>query len=382
MKTIDELLQISSQEFLQKFWNKNPLFIKNSLPTISKLATKSDFIEMSYDDYFETRMVIEKGGEYPWQLIHGPFKEKDFTQKSRQQTLICHKINLYHEAFNDLAKTFQVIPKWEFDDVMATISDKDASLGAHIDNYGVFIIQGSGKRKWQLQVNPEKGYKPDLDIRLLETFNPTHEYILEPGDVLYIPPHVAHHGITMEESISYSVGFKSLNYDGIFNYWTSESLPLIDEYDFYQTSYTKEVADPLELTANTVDDMHAHFMQNILNKNNFEISLLKYLSRATGEIESNENYTSGELTSFPKTTTILKDENTQCLYRKKEEQIYLAVNEALYLLNESSFKAIAPILNIDHFTPVLLSSLIQEDNSLICELLNTGAFYLNDETEA
>ncbi len=204
--------------FLKNYWNKKPCLFKKAVPYVQDLGNTSDFLEMSYDPDSETRMVIQSGGDYPWQAKLGPFIKSDFKEKSLW-TLICHNLELVNEDFQQLKKNINFIPDWHFDDIMATVSNKGSSVGAHVDDYSVFIIQGSGKRRWLLEENPNLDYYPDLDVRLLTKFNPKFEWILESGDMLYLPPNVAHHGISLEDSISYSIGFKSVRYNNlIVNY--------------------------------------------------------------------------------------------------------------------------------------------------------------------
>jgi 50S ribosomal protein L16 3-hydroxylase len=185
---MDKLFKgISPATFYKEYWNKKPMLFKNALEKTEDLGDFSDFFEMSYDADFETRMVFESGGEYPWQAKVGPFKKSDF-KKNALWTLICHNLECYNEDLYNIKENLNFISAWNFDDVMATISKKGASVGAHVDDYSVFIFQGKGSRKWLIETDPDCTHVPNLDIKLLENFNPTIEWILEPGDMIYLPP--------------------------------------------------------------------------------------------------------------------------------------------------------------------------------------------------
>lgn len=276
----------STEEFMKKYWNKKPVLIKNAVRDISKFADFEDFMEMAQDGEFETRIVYEKGGDYPWQAKVGPFKKKDFKSKALW-TLICHNLELINSDFFKLKQNVSFIPEWHFDDIMATISKKDASVGAHIDDYSVFIIQGKGRRKWLLEENPNHEYFPDLDIRLLTHFNPKIEWVLEPGDMVYIPPNVAHHGISLEDSISYSLGFKSVRYKDLLDVYVTNIMAELEESSFHDPKMGIQ-KDRFILENYVVDQVHCELMTLMKNETHFKEAFLSYLSRPKNEVAKNE----------------------------------------------------------------------------------------------
>ena len=268
---------ISVEIFLNEFWNKKPLLIKNAIPNAGTLASLEDFIQMAQDEDFETRLVLESEGKYPWQLIHGPIPKK-FFKEHKQWALMCHNLNLLAPEFFELEKSVSFLNKWKFDDVMAVCSMPGASVGAHIDNYNVFILQGQGRRLWQLELNPKKDYIKDLDIRLLQEFKPDMEWTLNTGDIIYIPPGVAHHGLAQVESISYSIGFKSFETDKLLDYYTSEFMASFDGH-FILDEKAAPVADPFLVSQNEMQKYFTSFKEQIINEETFSKSFSKWATK-------------------------------------------------------------------------------------------------------
>ena len=281
--------ELLPKEFLNIYWNKKPLLVKHAIKNPQEYAAVEDFIEMSKDEYFETRIVYEKGGEYPWQAKNGPLTDEDF-RSDALWTLICHNLELLNSDFFELKKNVRFIPDWNFDDIMATISKKGASVGAHVDDYSVFIIQGMGSRKWLLQENPNPEYLPNLDIKLLKEFHPDIEWILEPGDMIYIPPNVAHHGISLEDSISYSLGFKSIRYKDILDHHITQVIVNVDEASFHDKAICAQ-SDSFLLQDYVVENIYNDLLKFMDDKVIFKNSLLMYLSRPKNIIENNVDIT-------------------------------------------------------------------------------------------
>jgi 50S ribosomal protein L16 3-hydroxylase len=204
---------MSSKDFLKNYWQKKPLLIKGAVPNASELASTENIIEIAQDENFETRILRETGGKSAWESSSGPFEENELSiSKNDKWTLMVHNLELYFDDFRKLKSMIDFIPSWQFDDIMSTYSVNGASVGAHIDNYNVFIFQGSGKRQWFINESPNTEYIKDIDVKILSNFESKYDYILEEGDLIYIPPGVAHHGVTIDESISKSIGYKSLDY--------------------------------------------------------------------------------------------------------------------------------------------------------------------------
>ncbi|RLA65512.1 MAG: cupin domain-containing protein, partial [Epsilonproteobacteria bacterium] len=164
--TIEQFLGgITPENFLQNYWQKKPLFVKRAFSNVDHLATPQDLLEMAQNENFETRMVTMAREEIPWDAMLGPFTKNQFPRNEKDKwTLIVHNLELYFKEFRQIKDMLNFIPTWQFDDIMSTYSVKGSSVGAHIDNYNVFIFQGMGKRHWQINENPDETYIENLPI--------------------------------------------------------------------------------------------------------------------------------------------------------------------------------------------------------------------------
>ena len=205
---------MTQQEFLDQYWQKKPLVIRQAFPDFKSVISPNELAGLAGEPRIESRLVIEKGVGGSWQLIDGPFSDKDFSVLPKSHwTLLVQDIDKHVPETREILMPFSFIPNWRFDDLMVSFAPKQGSVGAHTDGYDVFLLQGMGKRKWQVSAGPL--HKPALlenvDIQVLADFEPEQEWLLEPGDILYLPPHYGHHGVAMEDCMTFSIGFRAPN---------------------------------------------------------------------------------------------------------------------------------------------------------------------------
>ena len=205
---------MTQQEFLDQYWQKKPLVIRQAFPDFKSVISPNELAGLAGEPRIESRLVIEKGVGGSWQLIDGPFSDKDFSVLPKSHwTLLVQDIDKHVPETREILMPFSFIPNWRFDDLMVSFAPKQGSVGAHTDGYDVFLLQGMGKRKWQASAGPL--HKPALlenvDIQVLADFEPAQEWLLEPGDILYLPPHYGHHGVAMEDCMTFSIGFRAPN---------------------------------------------------------------------------------------------------------------------------------------------------------------------------
>jgi 50S ribosomal protein L16 3-hydroxylase len=205
---------IDIKTFLSEYWQKKPLVIRQALPDFINPLSADELAGLAMDEDIESRMVFETPQKAPgWQLKRGPFVESDFAKLPQTHwTLLVQAVDQVIPEVACLLDHFNFIPQWRVDDIMISYAVKHGSVGPHYDNYDVFLYQASGKRKWSLTTkncNTTNALK-DVDLRIMETFEVEEEHILEPGDMLYLPPHVGHHGLSLDDDcITYSFGYRS-----------------------------------------------------------------------------------------------------------------------------------------------------------------------------
>ena len=201
-----------ADEFLQEYWQQNPLLIRQALPGYISPISPDELAGLALEEEVESRLVV--GGGNNWSLRHGPFTEQDFLDLPQQDwTLLVQAVDLWVPQVRQLLELFAFLPLWRLDDVMVSFACPGGSVGPHFDQYDVFLLQVAGTRRWQIggQCDGSTPLKADCQIRMLESFSSREEWLLEPGDMLYLPPGIAHWGVAESECLTYSIGFRSPN---------------------------------------------------------------------------------------------------------------------------------------------------------------------------
>ena len=212
--------------FLRDYWQKKPLLISNAFPNFKDPLTADELAGLALEAEIESRLISNLGGSNNWTLRHGPFTEDDFSIPEHNWTLLVNAVDHYLPAAKKLLSAFRFIPDWRMDDLMASYASDQGSVGPHYDNYDVFLIQGVGQRRWltgqYCQGNEALLDHPDLKI--LQQFHKKQEYLLKAGDILYLPPRIAHWGIAEGQAMTYSVGFRSPSYSEMISHWCDHLL--------------------------------------------------------------------------------------------------------------------------------------------------------------
>lgn len=200
---------LSPQEFLDNYWQQKPLLIRQAVPNISTPFDPEELAGLACQT--DSARIIEEKGDTPWQLTSGPFEDDDFLSlPDSHWTLLVNDLEYYYPELYSLIKHFNFIPDWRVDDLMVSYAPDQGSVGPHVDEYDVFLLQAMGKRQWQIDSKADlENIISDIDLCLLRSFNAEEEWLLEPGDMLYLPPHLAHYGIAQGECMTYSIGFRA-----------------------------------------------------------------------------------------------------------------------------------------------------------------------------
>ena len=222
---------LSPAEFLDTYWQKKPLVVRDALPHFTSPLSPEELAGLALEEGVASRLIMEKGGDYPWQLRSGPFDEEDFLALPETHwTLLVQEVDALLPEVGALLNHFRFIPRWRIDDVMVSYAPEHGSVGAHIDNYDVFLLQGLGHRRWEIGHAPveDEQIKPDLDVRMLDHFEPDETMVLGPGDMLYLPPRFAHYGVAEDDCMTYSIGFRAPSHRGLVGDYLSHILSEID----------------------------------------------------------------------------------------------------------------------------------------------------------
>ncbi len=203
---------LTAEKFLAHYWQRKPLLFRQALPGFRCELEPEELAGMACEEGVESRLVLEKHGATPWEARYGPFDESVFTQLPESHwTLLVQDVDKHLPEIARLLDPFRFIPDWRLDDVMVSYAVDQGSVGPHIDDYDVFLFQARGKRRWKIHQRPvsEADFIPGLELRILPEFEAEEEWLLEPGDLLYLPPNVAHWGVAEGDCMTCSVGFRA-----------------------------------------------------------------------------------------------------------------------------------------------------------------------------
>lgn len=223
--------EITIHSFLADYWQRRPLLMRRALPDVVNPLSPEELAGLACENGIESRL-IEEHGESPWQVRHGPFDEAVFTGlPDSHWTLLVQDVDKHLPNAEQLLEPFAFLPRWRLDDLMVSYAPDQGSVGPHLDAYDVFLIQTHGTRRWRISTRPyaESDLIPGLDIKVLSHFETEQEWLLEPGDVLYLPPGIAHWGIAEGDCMTCSVGFRSPSQQELAAGWLAELLEQTDD---------------------------------------------------------------------------------------------------------------------------------------------------------
>ena len=199
---------LSAREFMRRHWQKKPLLVRAAMPDARGLATRSDILRLAARDDVESRLV-ERDGER-WSLRHGPFARRTLPSlQAAAWTLLVQGADLHLEAAHRVLARFRFVPDARLDDLMLSFATDGGGVGPHLDSYDVFLLQVRGRRRWRIGRPGGAVLREGVPLRLLEHFAPSAEWLLEPGDMLYLPPGWGHDGVAEGEAITASIGFRA-----------------------------------------------------------------------------------------------------------------------------------------------------------------------------
>ncbi len=246
------------EKFLDSHFQKQPLFLKGAVPNFIPPMSHEKLAGLSLEEDVESRLVLDTRwpltpgfkSQNPYRLLHGPFSKSDFrTLPERDWTLLVQDVDKHVAEVAALLSLVTFLPRWMLDDVMISYAVPGGNVGPHIDQYDVFLLQGSGTRLWQInrdQTDP--AFSEEVDLRILERFEPQESYLAEPGDVLYLPPGVAHYGVAQEECTTYSLGLRAPEESALLSAFADELVLAAGENPLREALTTPAV-HPAEMTA-------------------------------------------------------------------------------------------------------------------------------------
>lgn len=246
----DSFLGMPIEQFLVEYWQKKPLLIRQAFPGYQAPLSPEDLAGLACEQGPLSRLVSYERENDKWHLRNGPFDEDEFPALGHKDwTLLVQDMDKWDGDIGQLLEAFRFIPRWRIDDVMISFAVEGGSVGPHIDQYDVFLLQAQGHRQWQIedQARFEPAFREDSELKLLVEFTPTHTWDLAPGDMLYLPPGFAHHGVALDSCMTFSVGTRAPSSAEMLSDFVDDLTQKLPEYQRYQDPDLSQNQDPYEI---------------------------------------------------------------------------------------------------------------------------------------
>jgi len=200
---------LSPEQFMRRYWQKKPCLIRQAIPGVTPPLPRSDLFALAARDDVESRLVVQAKSD--WRLKHGPFSRRQIPSLNQPGwTLLVQGLDLHVPAAHELLSRFRFVPEARLDDLMISYASDGGGVGPHLDSYDVFLLQVHGRRRWRAGPVKDASLVPGMPVKILANFQPTEEWLLEPGDMLYLPPRWGHDGVAVgDDCMTCSVGFRT-----------------------------------------------------------------------------------------------------------------------------------------------------------------------------
>lgn len=278
---LDVLGGITAEQFLSEYWQKKPLLVRNAMPEIASLLEPNDVMELALEEHVTARLIKQKDRDpNQWSVKSSPLLKADFQKMPKLWTLLVQAVDHYSFDLSALWKKFPFIPQSRRDDIMVSYAPQGGSVGKHFDFYDVFLVQGHGHRRWQLgqMCDAETVFVPGQPLKLLPEIEVNFDEVLAPGDLLYVPPGLAHYGVAEDDCLTYSFGFRMPNVSDMMDrvgdkFSENETLrnPLLD-------IIRDQVGAIGEVSSNELEYLKEHIMQQLHNSNVLEDAIMSLMS--------------------------------------------------------------------------------------------------------
>ncbi len=352
MKKPSLLGAVSTKQFLQDYWQKKPLLIRQAIPDMQALLSKEALFELAAREDVESRLVTNFAPQ--WKMQHGPLEVLPSTSK-KNWTLLLQGVNLHDDQADALLRQFRFLPDSRLDDLMISFATDGGGVGAHFDSYDVFLLQAEGKRRWRISAQEDLTLQENMPLKILRHFVPEEEYILEPGDMLYLPPHYAHEGVAIGECMTYSIGFRAPAWQELgeaFLEFMADSIALPGRYS---DPILKDGAPPAKISDHLLESVSKELHKLASTPDDIAIFLGEYLSapKATVYFDAPDKpLTAARFAAAASKRGLALHRKTRMLYRGKHvfingesfqpersEQLILAALANLRVLESGQWEA-------------------------------------------
>ena len=378
---------ISVETFLSQYWQKKPLLIRKAIADIQSPLSADELAGLACESHVESRIIINK--EDDWQLMHGPFEEDTFTQLPPSHwTLLVQAVDHHIPAAADLLSEFDFIPRWRIDDLMVSYACRNGGVGPHFDNYDVFLVQTQGQRLWQIggQYDDQSSLKNNLPVKIVEHFEAQQSWILNPGDILYVPPGVGHNGIAQsDDCMTCSVGFFAPSHSEVLREYSDYIADKLSDSLRYQDPDLTLQSNSGEISAQALKQIRTILADQLNNSDAINEWFGRYITtpkyQQLNDLQLNQSeheYSLAELNNHLATDNYLaKNEDSRFAFIANELQHDLFV-DGQQISTDANYTELIELLCKQ--SRICKSDFTQNDANLnlLLLLLNRGALYLTE----
>jgi 50S ribosomal protein L16 3-hydroxylase len=277
-KPLTLLNNLTHAQFLAEYWQKKPLLIRGAIPNFTGLLSPNDLAGLACEDEVQARIIQQKKDK--WSVKSSPFDETEFTKlPAKDWTLLVQNVNYYLPEAEDLLSQFNFIPHARLDDLMVSYAPVGGGVGAHVDSYDVFLLQGSGKRCWKISAQTDLSLVEGAPLKILKNFVSEQEWLLEAGDMLYLPPQIAHWGISeSDDCMTYSIGFRAPKTQELQHEFLSYLQDKLTSEGLYADADLKLQKHPAEISNDMIVKVSEMLQKITWDKNHVADFLGKYLT--------------------------------------------------------------------------------------------------------
>ncbi|MBU0903069.1 cupin domain-containing protein [Pseudomonas sp. MIL19] len=376
---------LTAREFMRDYWQKKPLLVRQAIPGFESPISPDELAGLALEEEIESRLVIEHG-ERPWELRRGPFAEDAFAElPERDWTLLVQAVDQFVPEVAELIEQFKFLPKWRIDDVMVSFAAPGGGVGPHFDNYDVFLLQGYGTRRWQVgQVcDSNSPMLQHADLKILAEFVKTEEWVLEPGDMLYLPPLLAHCGTAEDDCMTYSVGFRAPSAAEVLTHFTDFLGQFLPDEERYSDADAQPTSDPTQIQRDALDRLKALLTEHMSDERLLMTWFGQFMTepRYPELIAGIEIDEEAFLASLEDGAVMIRNPSARMAWSEVGEDLVLFASGQSRLLSASLRELLklvcaADALHIDNLAPWLADD---EGRNLLVELVKQGSLEFADE---
>ena len=378
---LDVLGGITAEQFLSEYWQKKPLLVRNAIPEISGLLEPQDVMELALEDEISARLIKQKDRDSnQWSVKSSPLLKADFQKMPKLWTLLIQAVDHYSFDLAEMWKKFPFIPQWRREDIMVSYAPQGGSVGKHFDFYDVFLVQGYGHRRWQLgqMCDENTEFVAGQPLKLLPEIDVNFDETLAPGDLLYVPPGLAHYGVAEDECLTYSFGFRMPNVSDMV-----DSLgDTLAENEFLKNpiiDIQRDQQNPIgKITNQELDYLREKLLIQLTNPHTLNEALMCLMSQPgyPNNVPQNDEIGTGDLEDALDQGYLLKIEPaSRLLYNETNDEISFWGNGERLCISEAFATTLKKIADgeIVELNEDLYDQDILED---LADLLNTSIIML------